>query len=115
MDIQTRDRASQDVAPVPDRQPGVPVRGAGRVKAAVAAGPLSGLAAPGRGRRLLLLLLAAALLALAWHANAKPRHEAFSAVPDALRALAATVVVFGIGGFGVVRLLVPGRPRGYAP
>jgi hypothetical protein len=115
MDIQTRDRASQDVAPVPDRQPGVPVSGAGRVKAAVAAGPLSGLAAPGRRRRLLLLLLAAALLALAWHANAKPRHEALSAVPDALRALAATVVVFGLGGFGLVRLLLPDALRAYEP
>ena len=47
------------------------------------------------------------LLALTWHFNAKPRHEIFSAAPDALRALAATVVVFGIGGFGLVRLLLP--------
>src|ERR1700751_6022152 len=105
MDIQTRDRASQDVAPVPDRQSGVPVPGTGRVKAAAAAHPLRRLAEtipPARRGRLLLLVLAVALLALAWHANAKPRHEAFSAVPDALRALAATVVVFGAGGFGLV-------------
>jgi hypothetical protein len=60
-------------------------------------------------------VLAVALLALAWHANARPRHEAFSAVPDALRALAATVVVFGAGGFGLVRLLLPDALRAYEP
>jgi hypothetical protein len=59
--------------------------------------------------------LAIALLALAWHANAKPRHEAFSAAPDALRALAATVVLFGAGGFGLVRLLLPDALRAYEP
>jgi hypothetical protein len=54
-----------------------------------------------------------ALVALAWHFNAKPRHEALSAVPDALRGLAATLVVFGIGGFGLVRLLLPAALRDY--
>jgi hypothetical protein len=34
-------------------------------------------------------------------------------VPDTLRALAATLVVFGIGGFGLVRLLLPDALRGY--
>ncbi len=59
--------------------------------------------------------MAIALIALAWHANAKPRHEAFSAVPDALRALAATAVAFGLGGFGLVRLLLPDALRAYEP
>ena len=34
-------------------------------------------------------------------------------LPDVLRALASTVVVFGIGGFGLVRLLLPGPLRDY--
>ena len=54
-----------------------------------------------------------ALAALSWHFNAKPRHDALSAVPDTLRALAATVVLFGIGGFGLVRLLLPEALRDY--
>ena len=41
MNLQTRDRASQDVAPVPDRQSGVPLPGPGGVKAAAPAHPLS--------------------------------------------------------------------------
>jgi len=54
-----------------------------------------------------------ALLALAWHFNARPRHEAFSALPDALRALGATGLLFAIGGFGLVRLLLPDALREY--
>jgi hypothetical protein len=53
------------------------------------------------------------LAALAWHFNPPPRHEAFSAVPDTLRALLAAVVLFGIGGFGLVRLLLPAPLRRY--
>jgi hypothetical protein len=34
-------------------------------------------------------------------------------VPDTLRALAATVVVFAVGGFGLVRLLLPRALRAY--
>jgi hypothetical protein len=56
-----------------------------------------------------------ALVALAWHFDARPRHEAFSAVPDALRALAATVVLFAVAGFGLVRLMLPEPLRGYEP
>ncbi|HEX3691189.1 MAG TPA: hypothetical protein VHV28_15925 [Solirubrobacteraceae bacterium] len=106
------------MAPVPDRQSGVPVPGTGRVKAPPAAHALSRLAEtipPARRHRLLLLALAIALLALAWHANAKPRHEALSAIPDALRALAATVVLFGAAGFGLVRVLLPDALRVYEP
>jgi hypothetical protein len=57
----------------------------------------------------ILILLAA----LAWHFNSQPRHEAFSALPDAVRALTCTLVVFGIGGFGLVRLLLPEPLRDY--
>jgi hypothetical protein len=53
------------------------------------------------------------LAALAWHFNARPRHDAFSALPDTLRTLAATAVVFAIGGFGAVRLLLPARLRAF--
>ena len=52
-------------------------------------------------------------MVLAWHFNAKPRHEAFSAVPDALRTFAATVVLFGVGGFGLVRMMLPNALRDY--
>jgi hypothetical protein len=51
------------------------------------------------------------LAALAWHFDARPRHDTFSAAPDVLRALACTMVVFGIGGFGLVRLLLPSQLR----
>jgi hypothetical protein len=47
------------------------------------------------------------VLALAWHFNVSPRHEALAAMPDTIRALAAMVVLFGVGGFGLVRLLLP--------
>jgi hypothetical protein len=59
------------------------------------------------------VLVVVALVALTWHFNAKPRHEILSAAPDTLRALAATVVVFGVGGFGLVRLLLPAALREY--
>ena len=113
MDIKTRDRASQDVAPVPDREPGVPVTAARRVQGARAANPLTELARPVNRQRLLLAALAIGLLVLAWHFNAKPRHQAFSAVPDALCAVAAMILRFGIGGFGLVRLMLPAALRGY--
>lgn len=54
-----------------------------------------------------------ALLAWAWHFNAPPRRDALSAVPDTLRAVAATIVLFGIGGFGLTRLLLPAPLRRY--
>lgn len=37
----------------------------------------------------------------------KPRHEVLEALPDTLRALAAALVVFGVTGLGVTRLLLP--------
>jgi hypothetical protein len=61
----------------------------------------------------LVAAIVVALLALAWHFNVAPRHEALAAVPDALRGLAATVIVFAVGGFALVRLLLPDRLRDY--
>ncbi len=57
----------------------------------------------------ILILLAA----LAWHFNAQPRHQAFAALPNTLRGLVSTLVVFGVGGFGLVRLLLPAPLREY--
>jgi hypothetical protein len=52
-----------------------------------------------------------ALAGLAWHFNSPPRHAALDAVPDVLRAVAASIAVFALGGFGLVRLLLPGPLR----
>ena len=104
MDLQTRDRAPTDVAPVPAREPGVPVEGPERGQAPAARLALTALG-PLDGRRAQLALAGVILLALAgacWHFNVPPRHDAFVAVPDTLRALAAMVVLFGVGGFGLV-------------
>jgi hypothetical protein len=56
-----------------------------------------------------------ALAALAWHFNIPPRHGVLDALPDVLRAVAASIVVFGICGFGLVRLLLPAPLRRYEP
>ncbi|HEY1524194.1 MAG TPA: hypothetical protein VGF70_14370 [Solirubrobacteraceae bacterium] len=56
-----------------------------------------------------------ALAALAWHFNLPPRHSALDPVPDVLRAVAASIAVFGICGFGLVRLLLPAPLRRYEP
>jgi hypothetical protein len=52
-------------------------------------------------------------VAVAWHFNTRPRHEALAAVPDVLRALGATALLFGVGGFGLVRLMLPDALRDY--
>jgi len=60
------------------------------------------------------VLVAAILLylaALAYGFGHRPRHLALNTLPDTLRALVATVALFGIGGFGLVRLLLPARLR----
>jgi hypothetical protein len=58
-------------------------------------------------------MVLAALLAWIWHFTAPPRHDALSALPDTLRGIAATIVLFGIGGFGLTRLLLPAPLRRY--
>jgi hypothetical protein len=55
----------------------------------------------------------AGLVALVWHFNAPPRHEALDALPDTLRAIAGTIVLFGVGGFGPTRLLLAAPLRRY--
>lgn len=57
--------------------------------------------------------MAVGFVALAWHFNPKPRHEVLDPLPDTLRALAASLVLFGVGGFGLVRLLLPAPLRRY--
>jgi hypothetical protein len=54
-----------------------------------------------------------ALAALAWHFAPRPHRTAARAWPDTLRAVAATVLLFGVGGFGAVRLLLPAALRRY--
>ncbi len=48
-----------------------------------------------------------AVIALALEAAVAPRHAALDALPDVLRVIAAAVVLFGLTGFGAVRLLLP--------
>jgi hypothetical protein len=72
-----------------------------------------------RGRTLLAAQLAIAALLLlglaliANHLDPRPRRQAIHAVPDTVRTLLATAVVFGLGGFGLVRLLLPATLRRY--
>jgi hypothetical protein len=98
------------VEAVPDGEPGVSQSGAER-GASPPAGRLAKLleapTTPRRAQLVLAALIAIALIAIAYHFNRPPRHEALSAFPDTLRALAATVIVFGIAGFGLVRLVLP--------
>jgi hypothetical protein len=62
-------------------------------------------------QRALAAVILIALGALAWHFNTKPRHEAFEAVPDVIRVVVGAVVLFGLAGFGLVRLLLPAPLR----
>lgn len=64
-------------------------------------------------QRALAVAVLLALLGLAWHFNAPPRRDALDAIPDVFRGVAAAIVVFAIGGFGVVRLLLPSALRRY--
>jgi hypothetical protein len=57
-----------------------------------------------RGAAIWLLV---ALAAAGFYFNHRPRHDLLSAAPDTLRAIAATVLLFGLGGFGLIRLLLP--------
>jgi hypothetical protein len=102
------------VAEVPAGEPGVPAAGADRGQAPGRLSRLARLLDPRTGQGAAAWILVA-LAAAAFYFNHKPRHELFSAVPDVLRALIATVVVFGIGGLGLVRLLLPAPLRRHEP
>ncbi len=52
-----------------------------------------------------------ALAAASFYFNRRPRHDLFDAIPGTLRAIVGTVVLFGIGGFGLTRLLLPSPLR----
>jgi hypothetical protein len=103
------------VEEVSDRQSGLPLPGAGPVAPDEypAASWLTARVGAGRLARVGAAVIVVALLALTWRFNARPRHDLFSAAPDTLRALAATVGVFALGGFGLVRLLLPAALREY--
>lgn len=55
------------------------------------------------------------MLAVAWHFNRPPRHAVLDALPDVLRGLAAAAALFGLTGFPLVRLLLPGPLRRHEP
>jgi hypothetical protein len=57
--------------------------------------------------------LLVALLALCWHFDVRPHHWALRPIPNTLRTLLATAVVFGLAGFGPIRLLLPSRLQRY--
>jgi hypothetical protein len=108
MDLQTRDRADPDVAALPDREPDLPEAGGERSAAQRRALTPARVASWALAAALLV-----ALAALAWHFAPRPHRTAARAWPDTLRAVAATVVLFAVGGFGVVRLLLPAALRRY--
>src|SRR5262249_29891286 len=118
MDLQTRDRASSDVAEVPAGEPGVPLEGAERSQEPGSLGALRArlrAVSSRRAQQLLAAVILVVLAAMAWHFNAPPRHAAVSPVPDTLRVLAASVVLFGAAGLGLTRLLLPAALRRYEP
>jgi hypothetical protein len=53
------------------------------------------------------ILVVAWGLACALDVALKPRHESLKALPDTLRVLAASAVLFGACGLGATRLLLP--------
>jgi len=64
-----------------------------------------------------VVLLAAGVIALgiagSWGVHRVPTEDVLDSVQAALRAVAATLLVFGATGFGVTRLLLPKRLRRY--
>src|SRR2546421_3889941 len=138
MDLQAGDRTEPDVAPVPARESHLPQAGGERGAASIgSAGRRGATARPQRPVSLLgadapalpragatrgyyraiqlclAVLFLVALAGLAYHFDTTPRHQAVKAVPDTFRALLATALVFGITGFGLVRLLLPVVLRRY--
>src|SRR4051794_40049437 len=106
MDLQTRDRATADVAPLPAGQPGVRLPGDRPGARAPAAGFLTGV--PSR-RAALAWLGVAAAIALGQAIDAGVAGPA--AVPAIVRTGVAALVLFGVCGFGLARLWLPGSLR----
>src|SRR4051794_10952026 len=106
MDLQTRDRATADVAPLPAGQPGVRLPGDRAGARAPAPGFLSGV--PSR-RAALVWLAIAAVIALGLAVDAGVAGPA--AVPAIVRSGVAALVLFGMCGYGPARLLLPGTLR----
>lgn len=106
MDLDTHEQAAAEQATAPSVEPAGGAEGA----PPTAWSGLSARVARVRPRWWHLLV---ALVVLLWlgsaasQLNTTPRHEAFAAVPDTLRAIGAAVLLFGVGGFGLVRLLLP--------
>ncbi|MGI8623616.1 MAG: hypothetical protein ACR2NB_09070 [Solirubrobacteraceae bacterium] len=59
------------------------------------------------------VLIALFVLGTASDLVVQPRHDALDAVPDTLRALLAALLVFGVTGLGVTRLVLPRTLRGH--
>ncbi|HUZ27594.1 MAG TPA: hypothetical protein VMU90_00040, partial [Solirubrobacteraceae bacterium] len=64
-------------------------------------------------RRLVGAGLLLALALMVFHFDRRPRADILNPVPNTARGLAATVALFGVGGFGLVRLLLPQALRDY--
>src|SRR4051794_12081881 len=94
MDLQTRDRAAADVAPLPAGQPGLRVPG-----------DRAGARAP-RDRALVLAIAALAALIAVVQAN-RAGVAGPGAVPAVVKTSLATVGLFGVCGYGVARLALP--------
>src|SRR4051794_22661630 len=108
MDLQTRDRAAEDVAPLPAGQPGLRVPGDGAGTRAPAPDRLT-------DRRLWAVAGAAgaALVTLLLTRDAGVVGPA--AVPALLRTGVVTVVLFAICGYGPARALLPRRWLAHLP
>src|SRR3954447_21177133 len=94
MDLQTRDRAAADVAPLPAGQPGLRVPG-----------DRAGARAP-RDRALVLAIAALAAAIAVVQAN-RAGVGGPGAVPAVVRTSLAAIGLFGVCGYGVARLALP--------
>src|SRR4051794_11577949 len=101
MDLQTRDRATADVAPLPAGQPGVRLPG----DRPGARPPTDRLSPRWVSRASLAWAGAAALIALAIARDAGV--QGVGALPPAFRVGAAVAALFGVCGYGPTVLLLP--------
>src|SRR4051794_1170291 len=108
MDLQTRDRATADVAPLPAGQPGVRLPGDRPGARPPAPGGLSP-RATSTAAMAWAALAALAALAIARDANV----QGIGAIPPAVRVSTATLALFSICGFGPTLLLLPARLRAH--